>query len=582
MDAIRRTSTLRRVATTASLAALLLTPAADAAKGKKAQKPKSPVITSVSPMTATVGDTMTIKGKNFRKGKGKNSVGFKRQGYAVVFLRSDVSTERVMTVKLSSKLEKVLFDGQAARFNLRVLAERFGKQYTSSRLSPTIAPREETDPGDGEPTPTPTPGGEPTPTPTPTCAAGTSETTDTDADLLPDGLEQRIGTSGCDPDTDGDGVSDGYEYRSAVDLNDDEYQNPQDSLPYPGTLSLPYPNPLSPKDKPDADEDYDGDGLTLRQEFDLWKFTTPEAQRTLADPVADANGRIAATPLSYSDGLQYSVGRRCVANDASPLCGTGTTHVGRRIPDLPADDPAKPYKPWSDFTKWLNDHHYDTVYLHDRGDWFAHEAGRHPYSILDVNRSGGDPEPSEAFPLDGNDNHWLSDDERDEDADGLTNVSESRVEMRSGYWASCYSDEKPFSIVYGGTNLINPDTDGDGVRDGADDQDFDDVPNMMELSRFRASGYLDTEDFIKDHVSQVGSGAGCVADADLEKSKDDPDTPQDESLQPFPLNHKDVYGQVNPFNPCLPDPTSRSCPRFFEEGEVPAPFDDSPHWWSLQ
>src|SRR3954465_2725061 len=107
MDAIRRTSSLRRVATTASLAALFLLPAqADAAHGHKAQKAKSPVISSVSPMKAKAGDTLTIRGRNFRKGKGGNSVGFKRDGSAVVFVKSDLSTFTKMTVKLPAKLEK--------------------------------------------------------------------------------------------------------------------------------------------------------------------------------------------------------------------------------------------------------------------------------------------------------------------------------------------------------------------------------------------------------------------------------------------------------------------------------------------
>ena len=36
--------------------------------------------------------------------------------------------------------------------------------------------------------------------------------------------------------------------------------------------------------------------------------------------------------------------------------------------------------------------------------------------------------------------------------------------------------------------LDDEDSDGDGVRDGADDQDHDDVPNVMECSRVRAVG----------------------------------------------------------------------------------------------
>ena len=49
---------------------------------------------------------------------------------------------------------------------------------------------------------------------------------DDDKDLLADDLESRLGTDPCNTDTDGDSVEDGYEYKSAVDLNNDEYQNP--------------------------------------------------------------------------------------------------------------------------------------------------------------------------------------------------------------------------------------------------------------------------------------------------------------------------------------------------------------------
>ena len=50
--------------------------------------------------------------------------------------------------------------------------------------------------------------------------------------------------------------------------------------------------------------------------------------------------------------------------------------------------------------------------------------------------------------------------------------------------------EAPYPVAYAGTNLVDADTDGDGVRDGADDQDHDDIPNIMELSRNAASGHL--------------------------------------------------------------------------------------------
>ena len=62
--------------------------------------------------------------------------------------------------------------------------------------------------------------------------------------------------------------------------------------------------------------------------------------------------------------------------------------------------------------------------------------------------------------------------------------------MTSEYWAQCYAANKetPYPITYAGIDLTDPDTDGDGIRDGADDQDHDDIPNVMELSRYDASG----------------------------------------------------------------------------------------------
>ena len=114
---------------------------------------------------------------------------------------------------------------------------------------------------------------------------------DDDNDLLTDATEVAIGTVPCSADTDGDGVEDGYEFQSAKDLNDDEYQNPNQILPYPG--KRPYPNPLYA----DADRDYDGDSLTLANEQALWRYSysvSHMATRTL-------------TPLSYSDGMQYSL-----------------------------------------------------------------------------------------------------------------------------------------------------------------------------------------------------------------------------------------------------------------------------------
>ena len=72
------------------------------------------------------------------------------------------------------------------------------------------------------------------------------------------------------------------------------------------------------------------------------------------------------------------------------------------------------------------------------------------------------------------------------------------------------------------------------MRDGADDQDHDDIPNLMELSRIAASGGRST------------ARATCKPDPDAPKY---PDT-----------NHPNAYGRVNPFNPCLPYRKSRDVP----------------------
>src|SRR5215213_9573761 len=96
METPRRTyPRLRRVAVMAALAALLA-PAGQAEAAKK--KVKKPVVTRVAPTSLNIGDTLTIYGRYFRKGKGRNSVAFKRDGAAAVFIKSDVSTLRQIKV----------------------------------------------------------------------------------------------------------------------------------------------------------------------------------------------------------------------------------------------------------------------------------------------------------------------------------------------------------------------------------------------------------------------------------------------------------------------------------------------------
>jgi hypothetical protein len=486
---------LRRAVAAAALGALIVPAVADA----KAKKPKAPVITKVTPKTALVGAKLTIKGKHFKRGKGKNSVLFRRDKGKALFVKADVSTTKKLTVVIPPTLEKYMAkkgdSAVATRFRLRVLASKLSKRYTSRKASPTIGP--------ARPTGTAPGGGNSAGAGVPAVPDGDCDADgvlnradgDDDNDLLDDALELRLGLDPCAGDTDGDGVEDGFEYQSAIDLNDDDYQSPNYVVPYPA--KTPYPNPLFK----DADTDFDGDSLSQMTEYKLWKYTyevNHTATRTLS-------------PLSYSDGAQYSL--------SNPL------------------QPASSYLPPRTFRDW-------TVASGYRYPQVIDPVAQTPYPaklLFDMNHDGTES----ADEIDYNDfdgDTFISDDERDEDADGLTNFDEDTGRMDPGWWGACYADEGAFPIVYPATLPFDADTDGDGILDGADDQDFDDVPNIQELSRVAAGGSL--QGACKPATGQTG-------DAN-------------------PWAHLGVY--VNPYNPCLPNPASRTCPRHPAMGLGYAPF----------
>ncbi len=488
--------------------------AATAHASKKAKK--YPVITSVSPMQTNIGKTITIKGRNFKRGRNKNTVLFKRDGARAVFVKADVGTAKLLKVKLPAKLAAVLkqVNGSASMttFRLRVLSTRLGKSFTTLKRSPKIGPELPPEPPKVEDQSVTNPDGD--------CDGDKIKNgvdADDDNDLLSDGEEMALKLDPCKADTDGDAVEDGYELRSAQDWNDDEYQAPNGYLPYPS--KRPYPNPL---DGGDAGVDHDGDTLTLKQEYDLWKFTVAAgAPRDLG-------------LLSYSAGEQYSIFSR----DGS----------GRRRPSLAATG----YDKQAAFLAWADASGYRTVEVAPVGEnWFD---ARNSYDIRDADRSGavesspnGGAWAAETTYYDTNDDDRLSDEERDEDADGLSNFDETRGCMGGQeYWTKLYDKESKYYLTYTGTALDDPDTDGDGVRDGADDSDHDDLPNLMECSRTMAT----------------------TLDRDPRPADVDPPASR--------LSLPTVNGFVNPFNPCLPSTTSRSCNQYpsLEGGWAPFVADD--------
>jgi hypothetical protein len=501
------------VALFASAVAGALAPSAHAAKKKKA-----PVITKVAPKDVAVGEALTIRGRYFIPGRNKNTVVFKRNGARAVFVKAEFGTKKMLRVTVPATVQKFFLvkagNPVPTRFRLRVLTKRFGKKFTSLKRSPLISgprpPQAVVPSGEGD------------------CdddGVKNKADGDDDNDLLSDVTETAIGTDGCKLDTDADGAEDGFEYQSAKDLNDDGYQRPNNVLPYPG--KRPYPNPLFA----DANKDYDGDSLVQLDEQTLWKYTyagNHTATRTLS-------------PLSYSDGMQSSVAQ-----------------------------PFNTYPMQQQFLDWAAASGYDRVHL------FTSRPAYDPpvnsvageYFLRDVDLDGT-VEASETNVADYDKNGLVSDDERDEDADGLSNYEELHGRLRAGYWSGCYALEGVFPIEYAGTDVADPDSDGDGVRDGADDQDHDDVPNLMELSRMDASHQDDRE-----------GGVDCKVDSTLLVPKDlNGDGKPDVDVK----NHPNVYGRVNPFNPCLPFADARTCPRFHEIGGPGyAPVDLSPDYVAIQ
>jgi hypothetical protein len=492
---------LRRAGTSAALAALLVPAAAGTANAAKHhhRKAKLPVVTSVKPLNVAIGQTLTIKGKNFRPGAEKNTVAFRRTGSRVFFVKARLATKKMLKVVLPDSLAKALQASNGAfvptRLQLRVLSKKFGKKFTGKGLSPLVSPRRP-------------------PVVTPPVAAADGDCdgdgiknkvdTDDDNDLLTDTQEAALHTDPCNADTDGDGVTDGYEYQSAVDLNDDQYGGTANITPAP--VRKAYPNPLFG----DANTDYDGDGLTLGTEYKLW--------------AAYRNPATGLSHLIYSDGNPYSAYQMDGQGNPGALVG------------------ANPEDQYGAFKAWAVGANFWNVTF--RGGTFA---------LDDMNHDGTE---SAAFGPDGTGNwffraetRWydldndgrLSDDERDADGDGLTNYDEVSGRMTPGYWKGCYSGEKPYMVDYAGTDPTDPDTDGDGILDGADDQDHDGIPNVQELSRNAASGFPPQ--------------GGCK--------------PVDGAVE----NAAPARAYVNPFNPCLPFADSRTCERHPAFDNLPAGLD---------
>jgi hypothetical protein len=476
---------MRRIVTTCLTllaAALLVLPASAVAATKK--KAPAPQITRVQPMRVSVGSVLTITGNRFKTVARKNTVIFRSASGRTALVKPRRATSKKLVVVVSASVARLLDVAnsrqQPTRLKLRVLAGTFSK-FTPRRLSPVV-----TGAGSGDGTPGGGGGGG---TP-PVC----NSSSDHDGDLLANSLELQIGTDPCLADTDSDGMSDGWEYYSAKDLN-------VKAVPYPG--KRPFPNALDPQDGSDSTKscssstwscyDFDGDGLTTLEEYRAWRYTGSGLDMS-------RQGVGLESVLAYSDGTKFS---RASDVPAAPVW---------RSPQYGQPAPSQPFPATYDFGM---------------------------YSDPAVYR----------------------DDERDADQDGISNWLESsrgpgHAEYWGGYWAvqqrnvegwakKSYCEpassqrpgvftERPFADL----DLADPDVDGDNLLDGEDDQDNDDFNNITEI--YEVVSDLDGN----GQPAWCGKAAGWIPT--ITRGGED--------------------WAINPFNPCAPDPASRSCPPYIPFG----------------
>jgi hypothetical protein len=461
-------------------AALVAAPVSLAASGP------APSITRVQPMRVSVGNLLTITGKNFKAKRLRNTVIFRGPDGRTAFAKPRRATTRKLVVRVPAAVARLLrVSGsrqRPTRLKLRVLSGQFSK-FTPRRLSPVVTGVGEGDGGTGGPGGGGGGGG---------TIVVCDSMADHDQDLLPNTLELAIGTDPCLADTDNDQMTDGWEYWSAKDLN-------IKAVPYPG--ERPFPNALDPSDGAPAGTrfsqiDFDGDGLTTLEEYRAWRYTGSSFDG------AKAGGTDLESALGYSDGTKWS--------------------RGSESPGAPA---------------W-------------RGGAF------------------GVPVPTQAFPATynlWNDASWR-DDERDADGDGLSNWLESvrgpsRPEYWAGYWKVEFRSIQPWkkTAYCGGTqrpgeydqrpfanlDLADPDVDGDTLLDGEDDQDNDDYNNITEL--YEVVYDLDQNGSQPDPAKHWVNPAWCGGHGP--------------GIIPS-IDRGGVDWAINPFNPCAPNPDSRTCPPY--------------------
>jgi hypothetical protein len=421
-----------------------------------------PTIKEASPGRLGIGDTLTITGTRFRKGKNKTTVVFKRTGGRAVFVKVPSATTTKLSFVVPAKLLPFLAQKKGkpvpTRFRLRVLASRFAKRYTPVKGSPVIGARAI--------------GGQGTKDDCDGDKIENAKDADDDNDLLDDELEAQLKTDPCKRDSDEDGMSDGWEHLSAVDRNGK-------ALPAP--LAKPYPNALF---KEGNEVDHDGDGLSDAAEYAAWATYGGGVLRPKsADPYV--------SQLSYSGGNPSSDGRARVAPDYAYADRDGNLFLsdlerdadGDRIPNIDeggSKEIAGVAKPSADEPRYLDFGVFTALYI-DKvaklGDQGIECGGINqiPYYCLDQAQPKIDVQRVDSLDwlTPDSDGDGIRDDEDDVDHDDVPNLEEFLSELVRpsakrvyAHLNACVPNTNSRFCLVGGV-----DVDGDGVDNINDDDD---------------------------------------------------------------------------------------------------------------
>ncbi len=246
---------------------------------------------------------------------------------------------------------------------------------------------------------------------------------DTDGDGLMDGLEVRVGSDPLGPDTDGDGLLDGEEPRGLEDVDGD------------GLIGL-------------LDLDADGDGVPDAEEADPFGDLDGDGLANVVDADADGDG--------IPDGAELALGLdpRDPADGAADPDGDGLTNQQE---DVRGTDP------------WSADSDDDGL-----SDGIEVALGLNPLDPKDAAKdmdNDGLSNLSEVTVLGTDPRRWDTDD------DGLSDGEEYAIVGLDGALADQDGDGVP--------NILDPDSDGDGLLDGqeirpGEDTDGDGLINLLD------------------------------------------------------------------------------------------------------